>query len=118
MRIPVLLLCLVLAGCSTAKKDPKTGASPTAVKPPKTRDPIITPAYGINGKIALVNDKLRYVVLDFTLSRKPEPETRLNVYRNGQKVGEVKISNQAQESFIAADITAGDVKPGDEVREN
>ena len=121
MRLPIILITVLLAGCAPTKPGPNgQAASPPVkrVKPSKAAPPIITPAYGIIGKVALVNDKLRYVVIDFTLSRKPEPEIRLNVYRNGQKVGEVKISDQAQESNVAADITAGEVKVGDDVREN
>jgi len=46
----------------------------------------------------------------------PQVDQRLGVYRQGQKVGEVKISSQARNSIIAADITQGEANVGDEVR--
>jgi hypothetical protein len=68
------------------------------------------------GKVASVNPELRFVVIDFALNPVPKVDQRMSVYRQGQKVGEVKISSQARNSIIAADITAGEAKIGDEVR--
>jgi hypothetical protein len=45
-------------------------------------------------------------------------EQRLNVYRNGQKVGEVKVTGPALDTTIAGDIVAGEAQLGDEVRED
>jgi hypothetical protein len=75
-----------------------------------------TPISESTGKIASVNSALRFVVIDFAFNPVPQPDQRLGVFRNGQKVGEVKISNQARNSIIAADITAGEAQVGDEVR--
>ena len=61
--------------------------------------------------------RLRYVILDFSLSRLPGIEQRFHVYREGQKVGEVKISGPSQNMNIAADIVAGEAKIGDDVRQ-
>lgn len=70
----------------------------------------------MRGKVASVNPILRFVVIDFYLSRLPQIGQPLSVYRQGQKVGEVKVTGPEQSRNIAADITAGDAKVGDEVR--
>jgi hypothetical protein len=55
-------------------------------------------------------------VIDFAPNPLPKVDQRLGVYRQGQKVGEVKISRQANNSIVAADITQGEAQTGDEVR--
>lgn len=59
---------------------------------------------------------LRFVVMDFPVLKMPAVDQRLNVYRNGQKVGEVKVTGPRQETVIAGDITSGEARVGDEVR--
>ena len=68
------------------------------------------------GKVASVNPGLRFVVIDFAFNPAPQVDQRMSVYRQGQKVGEVRISSQARNSIIAADLTAGEARVGDEVR--
>ena len=64
------------------------------------------------------NPQLRFVVMDFPLRRTPALEQRLNVYRDGQKVGEVKVSGPARDTTIAGDVMVGEARVGDEVRED
>jgi hypothetical protein len=47
------------------------------------------------GKVAFVNPALRFVVIDFALNPVPQADQHLGVYRQGQKVGVVKISHEA-----------------------
>ena len=47
-----------------------------------------------------------------------KPDHRLSVYRNGLKVGEVKVTGPQHENDTVADIIAGDVQLHDEVRED
>jgi hypothetical protein len=68
------------------------------------------------GKVASVNAGLRFVVIDFGFNPVPQVDQRMSIYRQGQKVGEIKISSQARNNIIAADITAGEASVGDEVR--
>jgi hypothetical protein len=68
------------------------------------------------GKVAFVNPEARFVILDYSLSQMPPAGRRLTVFRQGIRVGEVKISGQPQDGYIAADITAGDIQTGDETR--
>lgn len=121
----ILILCFsLLPGCVSSPK--KNGAATSSVTQ-KTKPtnpgklpaaPQLAPANSLVGRIALVNATLRYVVVDFSLGRRPVAGQPLNVYRQGQKVGEIRISNQAQENNFAADITVGEVRTGDEAREN
>ena len=78
--------------------------------------PRVTPINELSGKVAAVNPVLRFVVIDFYLSQLPQIGQLMSVYRQGQKVGEVKISGPEQNRNIAADITTGDARVGDDVR--
>jgi len=90
---------------------------PTKPKSPtKSTTPQTAPVSEPVGKVASVNPTLRFVVIDFALNPVPQVDQRMAVYREGQKVGEVKISPQSRNSIIAADVTAGDAKVGDDVR--
>ncbi len=77
----------------------------------------LVPDTGLVGKVASVNVSLHFVVLNFPVGRMAAVEQTLVVYRQGQKVGEVKITGPQQDDNIIADITSGEVETGDEVRE-
>ncbi len=79
--------------------------------------PEVAPANELAGKIVMVNDTLRYVVVDFGFGRLPQTEQRLGVYRGGNKIAEIKISTHSRNSNFAADIITGTVQTGDEVRQ-
>jgi hypothetical protein len=65
----------------------------------------------------MVNDNLRYVVVDFGFGLLPQPEQRLGVYRDGNKVAEIKVSSHSRNSNFAADIVTGTVRTGDGVKQ-
>lgn len=102
------------------KAGPPQSLKPTASTPPAQAphfallNPLVQPV----GLIASINTNLRFVVIDFSLSRVPEVEQRLGVYRQGQKVGEVKISGPTINQNTVADLVAGEARVGDEVRED
>jgi len=77
---------------------------------------VITLADPWAGKVAFVNQTVRFVILDYSLSQIPPMDQRLSVFRKGLRVGEVKISGQPQNGYVAADITAGEIQNGDETR--
>jgi hypothetical protein len=109
-----------------------TNSAPTAVGSPQNtssapgsngstaaQTPEPPPRYRIlplTARIASVNDKLRFVIVDFTNSRQPVVDERLGVYRVGEKVAEIRISGPYRNTTVAADIIAGEVKYGDEVK--
>lgn len=70
----------------------------------------------LSGTVVAVNQNLRFVVLDYSLKSMPVLEQRLGIYRQGQKVGEVKITGPEMGGNVVADIVAGDIRAGDEAR--
>lgn len=127
MRAMLVLLLggALLLGCRHSKPDQsdkpaapvaKTGATRGSKQPATAQVQQAAPVTESAGKVASVNTNLRFVVIDFAFNPVPQLDQRLGVYRNGQKVGEVKISNQARNNIVAADIMAGEAKVGDEVR--
>ena len=101
-----VLTASLLAGCQV----------PSQGRPPK---PVtVVPVNPIQGKVVALNADLKYVVVDFSLGRLPRPDQKLNAYRAGQKVGEVRVSSQSILVNFAADIIAGEARIGDEVRED
>lgn len=122
-RLTYLLLIpglLVLSSCSgkkpaASKPAPaaRTGSS-TAKNDPKL---IVTPEDAVVGKVALVNNDGRFVVLTFPIGHMPSADQRLNVYRQGLKTGELKVSSDRLDVNVLADIVTGDAKMGDEVRD-
>jgi hypothetical protein len=120
-----LLLVAVLAfsGCAhhkaaVASRTP--AAAPAAIaEPSATPAAIVTPETGVAGKVASFNDAGRFVVLNFPVGRMPAAEQRLFVYRQGLKVGEVKVDAAwKRDENVVADLLAGEARPGDEVRDN
>src|SRR5579862_6387670 len=115
MRFVFLILCMLLAGC---KHTPDSGSAKSSGQSRATR-PNKPPREGAvqaqafdepAGKVASVNANLRFVVVDFSLNPLPKLDQQLGIYRNGQKVGVVKISAQARNNLIAADIMDGDAQ--------
>ena len=129
MRVAVLFSAFLLAGCALSKPDPTASAEQT--KPGRTFKHA-APARGqkvgsrqevtldeaVMGTVVSVNPALRFLVMDFPVRKLPVLEQRLNVYRNGQKVGEVKVTGPGRDTTIAGDILVGVVQVGDEVRED
>jgi len=77
---------------------------------------VITPANSPIGRVASVNKPGNFAVINFPIGQVPANNTRLSVFRAGQKVGEVKISGPAADSFTVGDIVSGSAQDGDEVR--
>jgi len=129
MRVAVLFLAVLLAGCALSKPDSvastgRTGSARASQHPAVGRRqkaaprPEVTLDESVMGTVVSVNPALRFLVMDFPVRKLPVLEQRLNVYRNGQKVAEVKVTGPGRDTTIAGDITAGEVQVGDEVRED
>ena len=100
------------APAKTAAKRP--ASTSTKSEPSKVS---IVPDTALQGKIVSVNASLRFVVVNFPVGRMAAKEQEMSVYRQGQKVGELKVTGPQQDDNIIADLTAGDGEVGDEVRE-
>lgn len=76
---------------------------------PETVPPEVLPR--IAGVIRQVNRAEHYFIFE-TEARFP-PGTELSVLRNGQKIGEAKVTRLWEKKFQAADILEGAPLPGD-----
>lgn len=101
---------------------PSPGPVPSATTPIQTEAPsanpgvIVTPSAASGGKIALVNVNAKYVVVSFPIGEVPGADRRLGVYRNGVKVGEIKVTGPQRDFNTVADVVEGECQIGDEVR--
>lgn len=111
-----------LAGC--ARKNAEPWAHPVPTEPAsKPSTVIVTPAESRAGKITTLNPTGQYVVITYPVGVPlPLAERRLNVYRAGLKVAELKAGGNSprerRDVHLTADIMAGECRVGDEVREN
>ena len=124
-RMRILALCLMSAflfqlGCAGSKSRMTMGgagdASPVFANLP-TQKLIVTPATGLAGKIVKVNMPGRFVVLNFPIGHLPVIDQRMNIYRLGLKVGEVRVSGPQMDDDIVADLITGEAQTGDDVRD-
>lgn len=125
----VLLAGAIVSGCAApggaARTTSQRTKSPVAAGDKSSASdqtqqgrPEVRADNSVGGKVASVNPTLRFIVMDFPLRRMPAFEQRLNVYRGGQKVGEVKVTGPSLDTTIAGDIIMGEAQIGDEVRED
>jgi len=121
-RFAAALLMLSATGCIFGRH--KQQPPPPVVDltnppgtPATTNTFLITPDTSTTGQVASVNKNLRFVVLTFPIGQVPAVGTRMNIYRRGEIVGELRITAPQRENNSAADIVYGDARKGDEVRQ-
>ncbi len=120
----VLAAGLITAGCRSPGVKQSTDAGPVWPDVPgmspgtnnSHQQLIVTPAITPKGKIMRVNESARFAVLNFPVGNLPPMGQRLDVYRHGLKVGEVKVTGPQQDDNTVADITNGEAQEGDELR--
>jgi hypothetical protein len=138
----IVIVCWLGVGCAStrdsrsdatngnAKQAPASAArsqtQPRPAKEPKTlsssslsvtnKNAVMTLANPMSGAVMAVNPNLRFVVLDYAMKPMPSVDQRLSIYRDGQKVGEVRVSGPILSGNVVADIIAGEVQVGDEAR--
>jgi len=89
---------------------------PSPEKAPKDSGPRFEVASSVEGKVVSVRKDLRYVIVDFSFSRLPEPGATMAVMRDGERVGKVRITtraSQARGGAVVADIKEGEARAGD-----
>ena len=121
MRLALLfaILSLTVCGCSSQRRSspPRTTATPRTNVRTNSPNISVTPAnVPATGRVSLVNGD--FVILTYPIGKLPRVGQRLSVYRNGMKVGELKVSEPQHDPNTAADITAGEARTGDEARLN
>ena len=110
--LPVLVVALVaLGGCASK---PKQEAFSQVEGGGRL---IVTPENSLTGRVLTYNAAGRFVVLDFPVGKLPAQEQTLFVYRQGLKVGEVKITGPERDTNTVADLVSGEAQKGDEVRD-
>lgn len=103
------LCALLFTGCSTLW--------PSKPLPAKTEVQVQTgPVIVDTGKVVRVSLVARFVVMTFPIGIVPAIDRRLNVYRKGVKVGEVKVTGPQRDTDTVGDILSGNVEVNDEVR--
>jgi hypothetical protein len=125
MRNIVLIGMLVVlcGGCKSAKKNEPSSEQASARRvttqtwPGPNEKGAVRPVEAVRGRIIAVREPLRFVVIDFGTTKMPKLEQMLWVYRLDQKVAELKVSGPYLGTTVAADITAGEAREGDLVRE-
>lgn len=113
LTIQLLLLAFVVAvsGCAS----PKGKAEPKFTDVPG--QPVVKASDALTGKVASYNSVGRFAVLNFPLTHMPAISQTLFLYRDGLKVGEVKITGPQKDDKIVADLVNGEAAAGDEVRD-
>lgn len=118
-----------LTGCrSSADADRPPTAGPVSTKGGGLLRPPTAPSEATNavpatetvlpasGRVHSLNPGLRFLVADYTLGGMPPLHSRLGVYRNNEKIGEIRLSGPERNGFVAADILEGVLQIGDEIR--
>jgi len=116
LTFSVLLLAGMVAfsGCSSSRhQSAKYDDIPTAAG----KKPIVKASDELVGKVVRYNTIGRFAVLNFPANRMPAVGRTVFVYREGLKVGEIKVTGPIQDDNIVGDLVSGDGKSGDEIRD-
>jgi hypothetical protein len=71
----------------------------------------------LNGRLTIVNSDAGVCSVNFPIGQLPALGSSLTVYRNGIRVGEIKVTGPSRDDNIAAEIVSGGLLPGDEARD-
>ena len=78
---------------------------------------MVTPDNSLTAKVVRYNSVGRFVVLSFPVGQMPQNGQAFFLYRNGMKIGQVKITGPQRDNDTVADLIEGDAQQGDDVRE-
>jgi len=113
LKLVAGLVALGLASCTS----PGNGDGATGSEAKSGGGTIVIPAaMRTEGKVVRTNEKLNFVVLDFGFKRLPRAGQQLGIYRLGEKIGQVRVSGPAWDTYTVADIVEGEIWIGDEAR--
>ena len=104
--------CLLVAGCQNLPPLPE----PVPTPPPVPPERLVQPLDAELGRVLSVNARLRFVVLDYSLSPLPATGTRLDLVRAGAVIGELKVTGPVRNNSVVADIVNGEPQAGDLTR--
>lgn len=109
-----LALCLLMSllgstGCSQTQET-------RLLTPGPVFPAVIRPLDGSVGSVIRVHERLRFVVLDYSLSALPPSGSTLSVYRGSERVGRLRLSRWTSPGTAAADCVEGIPQVGDIAR--
>lgn len=112
---------LMLAGCASAPAGFTDapgigGAAPPPGAPAAHSAGRTMPDDTLAGRVVSVNTRGQFAILNFPITRMPPVDMTLFVYRDGRRIGEVRVSGPQKDDNIVADIITGEARTGDEVR--
>ena len=110
----LMMLLSAMVGCSGTKGAAEAGQPKQS---PSSSKVIITPETRLAGKVVTFDADARFAVLNFPIGHMPAVGERLDVYRLGLKVGEIKVTGPQRDDNIVGDVLAGEARKGDDVRE-
>ena len=119
----LLFAGLIVGGCKSVEESGEPAASGSAkalgveAASPDAR-PVVRPVKMTVGRVVAVNTPLRFIIADFPAGPLPRLDEVLSVYRLDMKVAEIRVSGPYRGTTVAADITAGEAREGDQVRPN
>lgn len=115
-RLFIIAICLA-AGCSSGPDKRQAAAAPPLPTGPKKApaEPVADRAFA--GTIILVNASARTVVLSCPIGRVPPLGTRMTLYRQGLKVGQIKVTGPVMDYNIVADLLEGEAQMQDLARQ-
>jgi hypothetical protein len=115
MPLTLVIAGMLAAGCLHHRPAPNARPAPPAAVAPQT---VVTPDNSITARVVSYNTTGRFVVLSFPVGQMPKSDQSFFLYRNGMKVGEIKIDSSKQyDNFTVADLVTGEAQVGDEVRD-
>lgn len=114
LKSQVLLLASVMAFCGCSSSHQKSAVYNDSAPAGK---PIVKPSDELVGKVVSFNAIGRFAVLNFPVTRMPAIGQTMFLYRDGLKVGEIKITGPQKDDNIVGDLITGEGKNGDEVRD-
>jgi len=124
-RFPTpIFLAVLLSGCVRPGTTDFGPATSTSLAKPSQSGPVVStnftyvPIMAITGKVVMSNPKARFVILSLAPGVFPPKGTRLFAYRNGVRVGEIKISGSQWDDKTVADILQGDLQINDQISDN
>lgn len=117
LTIPLFLFAFAVAVSGCKSKSPGYAEVPPPTKAGVSGKPIIKSADLLTGKVVSYNAIGRFAILNFPVTHMPAVDQTMFVYREGLRIGEVKVTWQRRDDNVVADLVSGEAKIGDEVRD-
>jgi hypothetical protein len=120
MRSTLGILLLAFSACLTgcaSKHNTNYSEVPPPSKQGQPSKPIVKPSNALTGKVVSFNAVGRFAILNFPITRMPAIDQKLYLYREGLRVGEVKVTGPQKDDNIVADVVNGEARPGDVVKD-